>query len=384
MLSAYWPEGTARYGHVPLKRSTQVCVHEPAQAGADRVALAVGDERVCYGELSERTARAATALRARLERGSRLALALDDPGDLLVCTLGALEADLLAWPCPAVPDAGSLARFAPDLIVTAASVPGLAAEVPRVDPAALLEGEAEPCEERPRVREPALALGHPVAGEVLHSHRTLLATAISWSSFFCLEPGAEVLLLEPPSHWLGLAALLGTWKEAGTVHVAWRAGDALPAQRFDYAVVGLRSAEDRWLRPGSRPHGAPLGVGAIVGIEAGLPRARRRRLASRLRTSVLSVFGRNDLGPVLASHPSWFLDDAAGIPLPNVDVRPLDPADGRELAIGWDAVEEAEMGIKSALSPAGGEQVGNWLRSHEIAHVDPTGSYFLRPAPRRG
>jgi hypothetical protein len=81
---------------------------------------------------------------------------------------------------------------------------------------------------------------------------------------------------------------------------------------------------------------------------------------------------------VLGSHPTWYLDDGVGIPMPNVDTRPLDPSDGHELTIGWDAVEEAEIGVKSAMAPAGGELSGTWLRSRLIGQVDPTGLYFIR------
>ncbi|MGH2578748.1 MAG: hypothetical protein ACRDG9_13530, partial [Actinomycetota bacterium] len=86
----------------------------------------------------------------------------------------------------------------------------------------------------------------------------------------------------------------------------------------------------------------------------------------------------NDLGPVIGSHPTWYLDDAAGIPMPNVELKPLHPRDGSELTIGWDAVEEGEVGVKSTMSPAGGELSGSWLRAFVTALVDPTGLYFLR------
>ena len=90
------------------------------------------------------------------------------------------------------------------------------------------------------------------------------------------------------------------------------------------------------------------------------------------------MLGRSDIGPVIASHPTWFLDDAVGIPLPNVDTRPLNPADGEPLNIGWDAVESAELGIKSAHAPAGGTLVTeNWIRTGITAEIDPTGLYFL-------
>lgn len=381
MLSAYWPEETARYGHVPLERVSQGCVYKPAESEGARTALVSGAERLSFADLAERVRRVAAALRDRVEPGTRIAVALDDPVELLCCTLGALDADCLAWMCSAAPDPAALAAFEPALAVataSAVSLPGLRVATPQE----LLGGGRGEAAGRPRLRDPILALARPGGGEVLHSHRTLRATSIAFGSFFRLEAGSETALLDPPDDWLGLAALLGAWANAGTVHAAWAGAGAVPPGRVDYAVLGIGTGERRYLRPGSRPYAGRIGVGALVGVEGGLTAARRRRLRRRLGSPVLTVFGRNDLGPTLASHPSWFLEDALGIPLPNVDLRPMDPADGRELAIGWDAVEEAEMGVKSALAPAGGELVGQWLRTREMAHVDPTGSYFVRP-PRR-
>jgi len=379
MLSAYWPEDTARYAHVPLQRVTQACVYRPAEDAADRTALVSADRSLAYGELATRVAAAAAALRERGEAGQRVAVIAADPFDLIVAGLAALDADRLAWWSDVTPAAETLAAFQPDLAIL-----GSGSDGPSGDAAVVrLEQLSGPPElgvaPRPKLRNPILALPDPRSGEVLHNHKTLLATSIAFGSFFMLEPGSTLALLEPPSGWLGLAALLAALRSSATVICAWHDADALPEERCDYAVVGRRQAEARFLAPGSRPYLGRIGAGAIVGIEAGLRTSRRRRLVRRLHTAVLTVFGRNDLGPVLASHPSWFLDDAAGIPLPNVDLRPLDPADGRELSIGWDAVEEAEMGVKSALAPVGGELSGQWLRTREVAHVDPTGLYFLRP-----
>ena len=38
-LAAYWPEDTARYAHVPLKRVGEVTLHSTAATAADRAAL---------------------------------------------------------------------------------------------------------------------------------------------------------------------------------------------------------------------------------------------------------------------------------------------------------------------------------------------------------
>lgn len=377
LLSAYWPEDTARYAHVPLARATQGCVFGPAISEGARIALAVGERHLTFAELAERTSAVAAALRERVERGARVALVLDDPLELLACLTGSIEADLLVWPSPREPDPAALAAFEPDLVVARAPLVG-SRPTAHATPDALFAGGTSVSGPRPKLREPVLALAHPGAGEVLHSHKTLSATAIAFGSFFLLEPGAEIALFEPPDHWLGLAALLGALGKAATVHACWGEGARVPRERVDYAVLRSQTAETGWLQPGTRPWEGSIGIGAILGIESRHITARRRRLGRRLRAPVLTVYGRNDLGPVLGGHPSWYLDDAVGIPLPNVDARPLDPADGRELAIGWDAVEAAEMGVKSDLAPAGGERVGGWLRTRELAHVDPTGLYFLR------
>ena len=41
-------------------------------------------------------------------------------------------------------------------------------------------------------------------------------------------------------------------------------------------------------------------------------------------------------------------------------------------------MEEAEIGVKSVLAPAGGELSGTWLRTRLLGQVDPTGLYFVR------
>ncbi|MEE9279030.1 MAG: AMP-binding protein [Myxococcota bacterium] len=377
LLSAYWPKGPARYPHVPLERVTESCIHRRAAADGERPALIAGDRQTTFAELSTQTRAAARGYLERVAPGDRVAIGLEDPIELLLCVLGAWEADLLVWLTSTAPDPADLSLFQPDLVVASEPLDAAVAQA-AVSPEELLRGGATEPAGRPALRSPILALPHPQHGEVLHSHRTLLATAISFGSFFLLEPGSATALFEPPDGWLGLAALLGAWQQGGTVHARWCAPGAPSSTSVDYAVMSRAAAEERYLRPGTQPYDGRIRIGALVGIEDELSRARRRRLSRRLRAPVLTVLGRNDLGPILASHPSWFLDDAVGIPLPDVDVRPLNPVDGTELSIGWDAVEEAEMGVRGTLSPAGGELVARWLRTRWLAHVDPTGLYFLR------
>lgn len=373
LLSAYWPEDTPRYAHIPLKRVTDVALHTPASTAADGIAIVGGAERVTYGELSARVKRAAGGLRARTARGGRVVVVLSEPTDLVVGALAALEAECLAWLAEDEPAAEVLTAFAPEIVIGASS--NMPNAVSLHD---LFSTESGGGEGRPDLKRPILALSRPAPrGEVLHNHKTLTATAIGVGSFLMIEPGTSVGLLEPPSSWLGLGILLGTLHRGGTIWAAWGdRGTPLP-ERVDYLACRWSGAVEAFVARAPRIR---IGAGALLGIEGPFRVDLRRKLSRRLRTPVLTILGRNDLGPVLASHPTWFVDDAVGIPLPNVDTRPLDPAGGTPLSIGWDAVEEAELGIKSALAPAGGVAVEGWLRSGLVASIDPTGVYFISPS----
>jgi len=377
LLSAYWPEMTARHAHIPLERAPQYTVHRSAKSDPDRPALITPNRSVTFAELSDLVRRAGAAIAERTEENGRVAILVDDPVSQAAFAFGAWEADRLAFVHSGPAPVGPLTDFAPDLVVArelAHAPPG----VP-VDTAFTLLRTEPVTFGKANLRAPILVLPNADAtGEVAHNHKTLVGTAVAFGSFFQFEPGAEVVLLEPPTGWLGLAVLLGAWARATTIRVAWTAGWAGHPDRVDYVAGSFAAAEARYAGATPALRDVRAGVGAILGIEGPFSPAKRRRLARRLGTPVLTLYGRNDLGPAIGSHPTWYLDDAVGIPLPNVDTRPLDPSDGAELTIGWDAVEEAEIGVKSVLAPAGGELSGTWLRTRLLGQVDPTGLYFVR------
>ncbi len=237
---------------------------------------------------------------------------------------------------------------------------------------AIAAGDAQPPAGRPDLRAPRLALPAP-GGEVLYGHRQLVAMALAWGAFFQLGPEATTALLVPPADWLGLAALLGALCRGAAVLLRWsgRGGGVT----VDYLVL-------RWRDAGDADVAAWRGrvrLGALVGIEGPFQAWPRRRLARTLETPALTVLGRNDLGPYVASHPEWSLADAAGIVLCNADLHPLDPSDGHPLPVGWDLVEAAEIGVKSPAVPQGAQVVEDgWARTHLLAHIDPSGLYYLR------
>ena len=48
LLSAYWPEMTARHAHIPLERAPQYTVHRSAKSDPDRPALITPNRSVTF------------------------------------------------------------------------------------------------------------------------------------------------------------------------------------------------------------------------------------------------------------------------------------------------------------------------------------------------
>jgi len=374
LLSAYWPEDTPRYAHIPLKTVCDVTIGPIAESAPDRPALVCADRTLTYGELWQRVTRCAGALRGRCKSGTRVASVLSDPAELVVTALGAFEAQTLNLVSVEILELQALSAFVPELIIGAAQATGVASlSFSEMIALSIVERT-----QRPDLRTPLLAFARPDRrGEVLHNHRTLAATAIAVGAFYMLEEGSRVVLLEPPITWYTLALMLGAFNRGATVWAAWGADRSPMPDRADYVVCGWNTA-GKFLEEGAEKRlPSRIGAGAIVAIEGPFSVSRRRRIARKLRTPVLTLLGRSDLGPVLGSHPTWFLDDAAGIPLPNVDTRPLNPADRTPVSIGWDSVAQAELGVRSALAPAGGDLSEGWLQTGIVCEVDPTGLYYL-------
>jgi hypothetical protein len=374
LLSAYWPEDTPRYAHVPLKTVGDTTIYAVAASAPDRVALKSGGAALTYGELAEKARVFGKALRGRVERGARIAIALSDPFEMLIAMFGAFEADVLTFPHAGAPPKEALDAFAPDLVVGENPPEGTA---PTASFNTIMSEPGKERSGRPDFRTPILAMAMPGGrGEALHNHRTLVATGISVGAFYLLAEDITILLLEPPSNWWTIAMLLGGLNRGATVWAGWEGELPQLPVSLNYAVCGWDRA-GMLLEDEVEALAGRISAGFIVAIDRPFSISRRMRIGRRLRADVLTLLGRSDLGPIVASHPAWYLNDAAGIPLPSVDLRPLNPTDGQPLNIGWEVVDSAELGVKSALAPAGGTIVDGWLRSSLIAQIDPTGFYFL-------
>ena len=378
LLAAYWPEDTPRYAHIPLKTVGDVTIYEQAAAAPDRAALVSASGTLTYGALAESARRFADRLRSRVKRASRVAIVASDAARMLVAAFGAFDAEALIFLSEKTPSEQALQAFQPELVIADEAIAGAPAPVATFEEIEASEPKARTG--RPDTRTPLAVLPTPDGrGEVLHSHRSLVATAVSVGRFYMMAEEITVLMLEAPTRWYTLALTLGALQRGATLLAGWETNAPAPREWVDYVACGWDRAIRMLDEAGAARLPKRIAAGLIAAIEEPFSASRRLRLARKLGCDVLTLFGRSDIGPVLAAHPSWYLSDAAGIPMPNVDLRPLNPADGTPLNIGWEVVERAEIGVKSPLAPAGTEQIQGWFRTRIMAEVDPTGFYFLHP-----
>lgn len=404
LTAGYWPDDIYRYLAVPGLSLDEALVTRPARRRGDQLALARGETTIVYRQLAQDVDRAAGLFRASLGAGAnRVALAVHDELELARLWLGGLRARCLV--ALLEPRAGRealaerLAAFRPDLVLADGSV---ASELT----AAGQEGwrvvsaqdfwQGQPGRAsagRLDLRAPATALLGPNGRFVYHSHASLVAWAVSWSAFVPLTEESTVLSLEPLTRWGGLVAALPVLFRGGAcVFAASHEPAALAAviqeRHPSYLLLSLPSAVALVVRdhPPLR-HALQQGVqGVFVTVERPFSVRERRRLEAAFGVPVLTLLGSVVAGPVAASHPTWYLEEAVGIPVTNVDLWPLHPGTREALAVPWEAIEFGEVGARSPMTAVDFETpedraaylTDEWVRLGVVATMDPNGLFYLR------
>lgn len=411
LVAGYWPEDVYRYLAVPSMYLDEALVMRPAKRFADKMAIECGSVRVTYQQLADETDRISKSVLSLTEgKNLRLALLAHDPPQLLPLLLGVLRAHCLVL-LPDISGPGAvlqqqIAEFAPDLVITDEKTTNLTSVLPekvRVISVAELSQTAETTakvQKRLDMKAPCIAVAGSKGHICYHSHMSVLAAAMSWSAFLPLKEEDSVLSVQPLHTWQGLCSLLpvlfrGATCIFGAVEDPEKTATSVIAHHCTYTLFSQEQA--RKLFEASHSSLVDALSRYLTGFLVSVPghfRPRSRKLMRNwLRdVPVLTVFGFPEVGPVLASHPTWYLNDALGIPVSNVDLWPLNPVTGNPLLVPWEAIEYAEVGIKSPMMavqfPISGtkeaEVRDGWLRSHLVAGMDPNGLFYPRPefAPR--
>ena len=404
LVAGYWPEDIYRYLAIPGLSLDEGVVVRPARRRPDHPALALDARAISYRQLSQEVDRAAAMLRAAAGAASRVALAVSDPLEAARLLLGALKgrhvACLLDPSAPGPVVRAQLESFQPGLVIADEAQAGLLAPERGegwsvVTPAEFWAGEAGPTTAAGRVDLKAAALAL-VGGEgrlVYHSHSSLVAWAVSWSAFVPLTDESVVLILEPLWRWSALAVALAVLFRGGTAVLA--GPDAAPEltatlRQYHPGYVVLRLADaERLASEGGAVLRAALResvVGAFTVVDRPFAPRVRRRGEAVLGVPSLTVLGDAAAGPVLASHPTWYVDEAVGIPVTNVDVWPLSTISREPLPVPWEAIEYGEVGVRSPLVAVDYQEAedrdrrvtGEWVRMGVVATMDPNGLFYLR------
>lgn len=227
------------------------------------------------------------------------------------------------------------------------------------------------------------------SGPVWFSQRALLAGALGLGSFYGLRPEGAWVTTLPLSSWQGVQGLLAPLLAGLTVVVAEPGEPALDAIRREGAswlFAGLDAAFE-WTRDAKREVKALRGLlgSALLVVDGPFDAEARRRVGRMLECPALTLFGTPEAGPIFASHPSWYLDEAVGIPLTNVHVVPSDPRTGTPISTLWELVESAMVTVSgpSVAEPGDGGLVrlpDGRLMTGVIASSDPNGMVYLLPS----
>lgn len=386
--SWYWPAGVPRVAGVPPFGVHEMLVERRARLRPDEPAVVSGSLRLTGAELAEQVTTAASALAGRVEPGSQAVLSAGASVEGVVLLLAALAAGLPLRLHGGSDDAGvgafgAAVGLADDHGAGALASTGL--PVVRLADLTTAGGAPRPLSQR----EPALALA---AGTetVWHSHRGILGGAISLQTFLQAGPERPWLSTFPLSSWQGLYGITAPLMAGATLVLAEPGEaplDAIVREGVGYAFMDLDAAFTL-TRESKRDVKSVRGVltALLLSVDGPFDSDQRRRVGRLFEAPALTVYGRPETGPIFASHPSWYLDEAVGIPLSNAHVVPVDPRSGNPIPTLWELVESAMVTVWSPMLTVGYEgdphperfRDGRFLTG-VIASSDANGMIYILP-----
>lgn len=380
--SWYWPERVPRVSGVPPYSAFDLLVARRARKDADSLALGDLERSLTAGELVTHVMSVAAAIKAsNLERST---VRIDAPMGVehAVLLLGAFAAGCTV-DASSTSSTGAVATLAGSgrqgEVVFDSAIAVSSTEIPvgpeTTDSLALILDS---------VTQPGNRIGI--------SQRALLARAISVAAYFDFPTEAPWVIDLEPSSW-ALTTLLGAALHHGAKVVLTPPGDAdsfasaVGMEQFqavgvmDFNEAFVASRESKRVAKGLR--GQLLGL--ILPVVSSFDASERRRIEKVFDCSTLTIYGLPETGPILASHPSWYLVESAGIPITNADVLPVDPRSGARIQTLWELVEFAAVNVRSPMLATSKSTNGNWepiggmIATGVAASSDANGMIYLLP-----
>lgn len=363
--SWYWPEAVDRVAGIPPYGIHELCLARHARDIPDHPALITDELTVSYAELSTRVEQTARRLVAIAHDSGNVNLAGEHSVDAVAGLLAAFSLGL----CARIVDAENA-----DAIPAAAAATdaGSVAETGNIDAAAVLIQSK--------------------GGVARHTHRSLLAGAISMATFLQPVTNSAWLMTCTLDRWEGLLSLLLPLY-LGEAVVIPRTADsegfagAIERHRPGYAIVDLSLAAAA-TRDAKRSvkHAREVLNSMLLATPGLFDPGERERVGKSFRCPALTFYGLPETGTIFASHPQWYMNESIGIPVTNAHVVPADPRNGTPLQTLWELVESAEVTVKGPALMAGYENRNDLdymtdgrFRTGVIASSDANGMIYILP-----
>lgn len=380
--SWYWPEYIDRVAGIPPFAVNELCIDRHARLHPDDTAIIAGSDQVSYTELQQKVNAAALLLREKAGTAERLVLKGDLSMDAVILLLGSLAGGLqvrIAATDDNIEGVGS--EFGADLIIADCAT-------------FLASGEpggtgAETSSTAMNFTAPAVTITGR-RGPANHSHRSLLATAISFTTF--LQPITERPWLAslPLDRWEGLASILlplfsGVPLVLSNGTAVEEIVETIQQQQPGYAILDLTTATlaTREARRAVR-RARDILDSMLLCTQGAFDPGDRQRVGKSFRCATLTLFGLAETGAIFAAHPQWYLDESVGIPITNAHVVPADPRNGSPIQTLWELVESAEVTVKGPMLMCTDEDAPDHyadgrFRTGVIASSDANGMIYLLP-----
>jgi hypothetical protein len=388
--SWYWPVGVPR--RVPVAQQPLGRVFRQKFAVVkDRPAVVSQTARFSYGELLEQSLNLAGGIQAASLDGT-LAIADPDPvQSLLLCIAGLFAGRCVFLANPAESPqrlAAQLTEAKASTVVTSDGVSLPDGISVKIVGRSELKGNFNDKATAKRATDPALLIPSG-RGVVAHSHFSASAMAASMAAFIFRLREIPFLCTEPS---------ISSWEMLIGILVALSQGRPIAFGRFDefdspelvdfaregYLIISQDQA-NKMLVEGKAP--ALISRVGYVFVSTGYFSPRwRRRLESLYDRPIFPLWGLPELGPLVASHPTWLPPHGHGFPLVNVSLIPIDPGSGKVSIVPWEMLDEAEVGVETLAAMLGyvdttrnvGIKAGTAVRTRQVASMDHVGVVALQ------
>lgn len=388
--SWYWPVGVPR--RVPVAQQPLGRVfRQKFLAAKDRPAVVSHNSRLSYGELLEQSLILAGGIQAAGLDGT-VAIADPDPvQSLLLCIAGLIAGRCVFLADPADSAEQLAARLAEARASALIASDGYALPQGtgvRIVAKSELNGTFSDQATAKRATEPALLISSG-RGVVAHSHFSASAMAASMAAFISRLREIPFLCTEPSiSSWEMLTGILLALSQGRPIAFGrfdeFDSGELADFAREGYLIIRQPQA-DKMLADGKAP--GLIGRAAYVFVSTGYFTPRwRRRLESLYDRPIFPLWGLPELGPLVASHPTWLPPHGHGFPLVNVALIPIDPGSGKVSIVPWEMLDEAEIGVEALSAMVGyveatrnvGIKAGTAMRTRQVASMDHVGVVALQ------